>query len=588
MTDEQDDELRDADARIDEASKEKRSQADRLVTLAIAEARLFHTPDEAPYAVLDRDGAEQTWKLHSKRFRSWLSRRHHEEHDKTPGAQAIQDALNVLDGVALFDGPEEIVYTRTARRDGRIYLDLANDAWSVVEVTCDGWAVVPRSPVRFRRPAGMLPLPDPISGKAQLDDFRELLNIADDEDWLLTVGWLLGTLMGDGPYPIKELVGEAGSAKTTHARLTRATVDPASAPVRRPPREGRDLMIAASNGLVVALDNLSDLSDWLADDLCRLATGGGFATRQLYTDDDEVIFNAMRPIILTGIGGVGEDRNDLPDRTLRIRKPRIGKSKRRKSADVDAVFARLHPGILGLLLDATAVALDTAGTIAFEGLPRMADFAAWAEAGGRELRLGGRRVSEGLRGEPRKGTQSRGRGQRGWPAACRHRPQRRLPRHRVGPSRAAGGKGRREADATQGVAKDRCRAGQGAPPARARPSGRRSVGRGRRRTPQRADHAREGAIRMTPQSPTFATAATETPVATWFLAGSKSVAAVAASVARALLLPAEDPHTHGQSGSRGGRGSNLRPCSGWRAAVMFVCYIGTTYLEGGLRRRLKA
>lgn len=388
MTDDEhtrDDKLRDADAQIAEASKDKRSQADRLVELAVGEARLFHTPDQMSYAALDRDGVEQTWKMHSKRFRSWLARRHHEEHEKAPGAQAIQDALAVLDGVALFEGPEEPVHTRTARHDGRIYLDLANDDWSVVEIARDGWAIVPRSPVRFRRPAGMLPLPHPVSGKAQLEDFRGLLNIGNDEDWLLTVGWLLGTLMGDGPYPIKELVGEAGSAKTTHARLTRTVVDPASAPVRRPPREGRDLMIAASNGLVVALDNLSDLSDWLADDLCRLATGGGFATRQLYTDDDEVIFNAMRPIVLTGIGGVGEDRNDLPDRTLRIRKPRIEKSKRRKSADVDAAFGRLHPGLLGLLLDATAVALDSAGQVTFDALPRMADFAAWAEAAVREL-----------------------------------------------------------------------------------------------------------------------------------------------------------------------------------------------------------
>ncbi len=385
QADAHDDELRGADERIEEAGKEKKSQADRLVALAIAEARLFHTPDEVSYAVLDRDGTEQTWKLHSKRFRSWLSRRHHEEHEKTPGAQAIQDALNVLDGAALFDGAEETVYVRTARCDGRIYLDLANDDWSVVEITRDGWAIVPRSPVRFRRPAGMLPLPYPVSGKTQLDDLRELLNVVDDEDWLLTVGWLLGALRGDGPYPIKELVGEAGSAKSTHARMTRAVVDPASAPVRRPPREGRDLMIAASNGLVVALDNLSDLPDWLADDLCRLATGGGFATRQLYTDDDEVIFNAMRPIILTGIGGVGEDRNDLPDRTIRIRKPRIPNNKRRRGADVDAEFDRLHPGILGMLLDAVAAALDTADGIAFKELPRMADFAAWAEAAGAEL-----------------------------------------------------------------------------------------------------------------------------------------------------------------------------------------------------------
>ena len=60
-------------------------------------------------------------------------------------------------------------------------------------------------------------------------------------------------------------------------------------------------MIAATNGWVVALDNLSHLSTWLSDALCRLATGGGFSTRELYTHDEEKLFDAQRPVILNGI-----------------------------------------------------------------------------------------------------------------------------------------------------------------------------------------------------------------------------------------------------------------------------------------------
>ena len=36
------------------------------------------------------------------------------------------------------------------------------------------------------------------------------------------------------------------------------------------------------------------LPAWIPDALCRLATGGGFAVRQLYTDQDEVLFEAPR------------------------------------------------------------------------------------------------------------------------------------------------------------------------------------------------------------------------------------------------------------------------------------------------------
>jgi hypothetical protein len=48
----------------------------------------------------------------------------------------------------------------------------------------------------------------------------------------------------------------------------------------------------------------------MADALCRLATGGGFATRKLHSDANEVLFKATRPIILNGIPELAE-RPDL-------------------------------------------------------------------------------------------------------------------------------------------------------------------------------------------------------------------------------------------------------------------------------------
>lgn len=55
-------------------------------------------------------------------------------------------------------------------------------------------------------------------------------------------------------------------------------------------------MIAANNGYLLAFDNLSGLPNWLSDARCRLATGGSFAVRQLYTDDEKILFKAARPI----------------------------------------------------------------------------------------------------------------------------------------------------------------------------------------------------------------------------------------------------------------------------------------------------
>ena len=123
-----------------------------------------------------------------------------------------------------------------------------------------------------------------------------------------------------GPYPVMVLNGEQGSAKSTAARTMGALIDPCTSPLRSAPREVRDLMIAATNSWILGFDNLSGVSDWLSDAMCRLSTGGGFQTRELYTDRDEIILDATRPIILNGIDTLAH-RPDLADRVLDFQSP---------------------------------------------------------------------------------------------------------------------------------------------------------------------------------------------------------------------------------------------------------------------------
>jgi hypothetical protein len=107
-----------------------------------------------------------------------------------------------------------------------------------------------------------------------------------------------------GPYPLLAISGEQGSAKTVLSKLLRALVDPDAAPVRALPRAERELMIAANNSHLLAFDNLSGVPAWLSDALCRIASGWSFAVRQLYTDDEDVLFKAARPTLLNGIENI--------------------------------------------------------------------------------------------------------------------------------------------------------------------------------------------------------------------------------------------------------------------------------------------
>src|SRR3974390_2199978 len=140
----------------------------------------------------------------------------------------------------------------------------------------------------------MLPLLIPERG-GSIEALRLFLNLSSEHDFVLVVAWLLAALRPTGPYPLLAISGEQGSAKTVLSKLLRALVDPNMAPVRALPREERELMIAANNGHLLAFDNLSGLPAWLSDALCRLASGGSFAVRRVYPDDEGGFFKAAGP-----------------------------------------------------------------------------------------------------------------------------------------------------------------------------------------------------------------------------------------------------------------------------------------------------
>ena len=355
----------------------KPKAADVLISLA-EDAALFHAPDGTAYAYLTIKDHRETWPVRSKGFKRWLSRRFYEDTDGAPYSEALQSALNVIEAKAHYDGPEHEVHVRVAGLDGRIYLDLADDEWRVIEVDEDGWRLEDAAPVRFRRSPGMLPLPMPEKG-GSVGLLRSFLNVSTEEEFALVVSWLLAGLRNDGPYPVLAVSGEQGAAKSTFCSILRALIDPNFAPLRALPRENRDLFIAANNGHVLAFDNVSHLSAWIADTLCRLATGGGFAVRQLYTDGDEILFSAERPVILNGIEDIVE-RPDLADRAIFLTLEPIAEDQRRPEQELWAEFERERPRILGALLDVVAAGLRALPDVKLDRLPRMADFAVWATA----------------------------------------------------------------------------------------------------------------------------------------------------------------------------------------------------------------
>lgn len=362
---------------------DKSSKATRAVAYAMEQAlELYRDPDGEAYADMPGSGgARCTVRIRTREFRSWLAGIFFAKEADALGGQSATDAVDVLAAIAVHAGQEREISVRIAEGpDGEIYLDLADDSWQAIRVTPDGWEVVSEPPVRFRRPRGLRPLPVPVPSAGE--GWRGLwtvLHVGGERDRILLVSWLLGAMHPVGPYPILGLTGEQGTAKTTTGRILRSIIDPSAAPLRSPPREDRDLVIAAKNSHVVAFDNLSRIKEWLSDALCRIATGGGYAARQLYTDGEEVIYSDRRPIILTSIEDVAT-RGDLADRTITVTLPLLPERLRRTEADLDCAMQRIRPAVLGDLLDAVVLGLRRRQAVELTRLPRMADFATWVVA----------------------------------------------------------------------------------------------------------------------------------------------------------------------------------------------------------------
>jgi hypothetical protein len=300
-----------------QGSRGRRRTPQRDVLIGLTEfVELWHDASRTAYASFQVGAHHEHWSVRSREFRMWLAGRFYEETGGAIGGQALEDGIRILEARAINEGPQYECFTRVGHADGKMYLDLGDMGWHAVEITAIGWSVIKHPPIKFLRSPSMQPLPVPKPGSL-IEELRNFINVNTDNDFMLVVAWIVAALRHRGPFPILDFTGESGSAKSFASRIVRSLVDPRAAPIRAAPRDERDLMVSASNSWALAFDNLSSVPVWLADALCRLATGSGFATRMLHTDRGEMIFEAARPIIINGIPTL-TDRADLADRALTI------------------------------------------------------------------------------------------------------------------------------------------------------------------------------------------------------------------------------------------------------------------------------
>ncbi|MGB8295963.1 MAG: hypothetical protein WCG85_11100, partial [Polyangia bacterium] len=354
----------------DEEDDKDLTQSQALMRIARDNCELYHCEGEAFATTCDGS----THAVRSKGFRMFLSQRFVGASAKAPSSQAMHEAIDTIEAVVVGGKATRVVALRVGETAGKLYIDLGTNDYQLAEVDSHRWRIVASTvpALRFRRSPSTRSLPLPTLGGA-LDDLRPFINV-DDDGWRLALPWLVYSLQPKGPFPILVFGGEQGTAKSTASKILRALSDPSQAAVRSQPKDDDQLFVGVRGSWVLVFDNMSGMPAWLSDCLCGLATGTAQSKRTLYSDAEEHIIEATRPIIINGIDDLTA-RPDFASRALSITLAPIPDDKRKEESILWAEFDAARAGIFGALLTTLSKVLASRDEIHLTRSPRMADFA---------------------------------------------------------------------------------------------------------------------------------------------------------------------------------------------------------------------
>lgn len=253
-----------------------------------------------------------------------------------------------------------------------LFIDIGDETGDVIEVTATGWQILSDSPVLFARNELTAPLPRPEPG-GDITRVFEMVNVADaDRD--LFIGCLVTAFNVSTPRPILLFRGGQGSGKTQNAKVFVSLTDSSRSPIRSLTTKIRDWESMLPKSSVLAVDNVSRISQEMSDAMCRASTGGSAVVRALYTDSRATVSTAMVMQIITTIA-LDTIPDDLMDRSVLFAVPNIAGSERVTSAALMSKQDALRAEIFGAMLDLLVEVRRVRGSLVVAELPRMADFA---------------------------------------------------------------------------------------------------------------------------------------------------------------------------------------------------------------------
>ena len=323
-----------------------------FLMMCAASARLFWSAENRFYAQVAIGARTEIRRLDSPAFRDWLIEGCREHQLDLPSEPMIRNVVNFLELAARRNRRSAPVFLRVGGNgeDARstYYLDLGDASGRAVQIRADGWSVVKRPGTHFRRPDGLLPLPVP--GKnGSIEILRSYVNLSEGH-FRRAIVWLAAALLPCGPHPALIIRGDAGSARSTLARVLKLLIDPQANPILTGHQNASDLMAASLDTWLMAYDDVGLMPGWLSMTLSDLVRSRVVATDSIHRGKELSMPLASRPIILSGVENGNEQFRPSP-LCIHLELRSILFDDRRAENEFWRSFQADYPRILGGILD---------------------------------------------------------------------------------------------------------------------------------------------------------------------------------------------------------------------------------------------
>ncbi len=354
--------------------KETKGLLDQEIT------ELFTDQDGTPYATVKIQNHLENWQIQSRPFKNFITKIVYEVKGKPPSNNTITSLQNIFSAKAMFEGKQYDVFLRAAYVNETVYIDIGDKDWNILKITPDSIQIIQEQVIKFKRFRHMKPIIFDLN--AEIKDINLILKhvpLQDEEDKILYKTYLALLFLEKIPTVILIVFGPQGSGKTVVLKFTRSLADPSSLGMLSLAKNIKELVQQVSHHYLPFYDNVSYINKTFSDFLCRAVTGEGYSKRELYTDDEDIIYNYRRKVAMNGINLPGQEA-DFLDRCLTIHLARINKKFRRTEEDLWRDFEIDRPKITGAILKVVQKSLQKIKEIKIDNLPRMADYTKWGEA----------------------------------------------------------------------------------------------------------------------------------------------------------------------------------------------------------------